>query len=124
MVFLPYCDGSSFTSYPGYREEVHPVSNSAEKLHFRGRLNQIRTLDILQRDYGLGDAKGVVLAGGSAGGLSTYLGLDYVAERLPKANVVGMPVAGYFLDHAPAPFAGPIAPYEPPYVRVMKTAFS
>ena len=115
MVFLPYCDGSSFTSY---REEVHPVPNSTENLHFRGRLNLIRTLDILLRDYGLGNAKDVVLAGGSAGGLSTYLGLDYVAERLPKANVVGMPVAGYFLDHAPAPFAGPIAPYQPPYVRV------
>lgn len=113
MVFLPYCDGSSFTSY---REEVHPVPNSTENLHFRGRLNLIRTLDILLRDYGLGNAKDVVLAGGSAGGLSTYLGLDYVAERLPKANVVGMPVAGYFLDHAPAPFAGPIAPYQPPYV--------
>ena len=61
-----------------------------------------------------------MLSGGSAGGLSTYLGLDYVAERLPNASVVGMPVAGYFLDHEPAPFAGPVNPYSPPYEHVAK----
>lgn len=43
------------------------------------------------------------LKGCSAGGLATILHLDYVAEWLrtaaPRATVVGVPDAGYFLDH-------------------------
>jgi hypothetical protein len=96
QVFMPYCDGSSFTSY---RKDPWPVPNSTALLHFRGKMNFERTIDILERDWGLGKAKDVVLAGGSAGGLSTYLHLDRLAERLPAAVVVGAPVAGYFLDH-------------------------
>ena len=119
MVFLPYCDGSSF---PSDREQPWPVPNSTTPQHltFCGRRNLARTLDILVRDRGLGEAADVVLSGGSAGGLSTFLGLDYVQQRLPDARVVGMPVAGYFLDHEPAPFAAPIPPNPPPYQHVPK----
>ena len=117
MVFMPYCDGSSFTAD---RRQPWAVPNTTTPQHllFRGRRNLARTLDILAQDWGLGDAADVVLYGGSAGGLSTYLNLDYVQQRLPAARVVGMPVAGYFLDHAPAPFAAPIPPYQPPFQQV------
>ena len=119
MVFMPYCDGSSFTADRG---EPWPVPNTTTPQHllFRGRRNFVRTLDILARDWGLGDAADVVLYGGSAGGLSTYLNLDYVQQRLPAARVVGMPVAGYFLDHAPAPFAASVPPNQPPFQHVPK----
>eukprot|EP00040_Diaphanoeca_grandis_P008911 m.46851 g.46851 ORF g.46851 m.46851 type:complete len:406 (-) comp20351_c0_seq1:99-1316(-) len=100
QVFLPYCDGASFSSY---REAPVSVPNSTAKLLFRGTSNLDRTLDALISDWGLGDAKDVVLTGGSAGGLSTYLHLDRVAARLPQATVVGAPNAGYFLDHQPMP---------------------
>jgi len=58
---------------------------------------------VLLERYGLGEAADVILAGGSAGGLSTILNLDHVASRLPRARVYGAPVAGYFLDHPPMP---------------------
>jgi pimeloyl-ACP methyl ester carboxylesterase len=83
-------------------------------------MNFERTIDILQRDWGLGEAKDVILAGGSAGGLSTYLHLDRLAERLPSATVVGAPVAGYFLDHQPMP-GGAFFPHQPtPYPDSIK----
>jgi hypothetical protein len=119
MVFMPYCDGSSFT---GHRDGTWPVPNSTRVLTFRGKMNFERTVDILIRDFGLGKAKDVMLSGGSAGGLSTFLKLDRLQERLPSAKVVGMPVAGYFADLGRAPFAAPTVPhypdfpnYHPPY---------
>eukprot|EP01052_Picozoa_sp_SAG31_P019271 SAG31_NODE_1398_length_8501_cov_5.407046_11_plen_488_part_00 len=111
MVFMPYCDGSSFTSH---RAQPWPVPNSTDALYFRGRANLQRTLEVLKRDFGLGHAREVVVSGGSAGGLTTYLNLDYIAEAIPNARVVGMPVAGYFLDHPRAPFAAPIPPFPQP----------
>jgi hypothetical protein len=64
-------------------------------------VNLAATIDVLIKEYGLRDATDVILAGGSAGGLSTFLNLDRVAKWLPHATVVGAPVAGYFLDHSP-----------------------
>ena len=69
-IFMPYCDGSSFT---GHRDGAWPVPNSTQRLTFRGAANFERTIDVLIRDCGLGEANDVVLSGGSAGGLSTYL---------------------------------------------------
>lgn len=112
MVFMPYCDGSSFT---GHRDGTWPVPNSTKRLTFRGARNFQATIDTLIRDWGLGNADEVILSGGSAGGLSTFLKLDYLAERVPKATVVGMPVAGYFADLGEAPFAAPKAFYYPDF---------
>lgn len=129
-VFLPYCDGSCFTSQ---RAKPWPVngSNINSSLHFRGLANLERTLDVLENRFGLANARRLVLQGGSAGGLSTYLHLDRVAKRLERAQqrawadnsfranssagvvvrstevdvgtvaapqVVGRPVAGFFID--------------------------
>ena len=55
----------------------------------------------------------MVWTGGSAGGLAVYLNLDHVAARVaavsPKAKVIGLGDAGFFLDHAP--FIGAKQPY-------------
>ena len=40
-VFMPYCDGSSFTSH---RDDRWPVPNSSDTLLFRGKMNLERTL--------------------------------------------------------------------------------
>lgn len=41
----------------------------------------------------------VLVTGCSAGGLSTYLHLDYVRKKVPtNIKVKGVPDAGYFLD--------------------------
>ena len=42
----------------------------------------------------------MVLTGGSAGGLSTFLHIDRLASRLPPTTfLVGKPVVGFFLDY-------------------------
>ena len=93
-------------------------------LTFRGQGNLDRTIDTLQADFGFAKAKRLVISGGSAGGLSTYLKVDHFADRLraaqaadadaeaaeaeneataalppsPGPRVVGRPVAGFFID--------------------------
>jgi hypothetical protein len=40
-----------------------------------------------------------LVSGGSAGGLTVFLGLDFIAARFPPAaRVVGAPDAGFFID--------------------------
>ena len=105
-VYLPYCDGSCFTSQNSSGDLLKMG------LHFRGRSNFERTIDILENRFEFAKAKKVVLYGGSAGGLSTFLHVDYVADRLnaaasrnapsleytSNAVVVGRPVAGFFIS--------------------------
>lgn len=101
-----YGDGASFT---GYREQPWPVPGTNASLWFRGIRNLDATLDALFAHYGMDQAELIVLTGGSAGGLSTFLHLDHVAERAsvsaPAARVVGEPVCGFFLDHGNDGFA-------------------
>ena len=71
-----------------------------------------RALDTLQQRFGLADARRLVVTGGSAGGLSTFLHVDRIADRLKAAQstqaaliarkappqVVRLPNAGFFID--------------------------
>jgi len=92
---LYYCDGASFTGY-----KANPVSVNGSKIYFRGIMNLDRSLDLLFAKYHLANASLLVLTGGSAGGLSTFLHLDHVKSRMPKTTrVVGEPVCGFFIDH-------------------------
>jgi hypothetical protein len=96
-----YCDGASFT---GYRED--PVNVNGSNIYFRGIMNLDRSLDLLFAKYNLADATLLVLTGGSAGGLSTFLHLDHVQSRMPTTTrVVGEPVCGFFIDHGNDGFA-------------------
>ena len=117
-VYLPYGDGASFA---GYRAEPWPVravpcgteahgpcgneSGGVGRLWFRGIKNLDASIDWALR-HGLADATEVVVTGVSAGGLSTFLHVDRIAQRVRKASRVarvevrGAPVVGYFLDHA------------------------
>ena len=65
-------------------------------LYYRGRA----TLDALLRDlvakHGLASALALVVTGSSAGGLSTYVHVDWLAAALPGVSVVGVPDAGFF----------------------------
>ena len=67
------------------------------------------TLTDLIANHGLSQVKTFILTGGSAGGLSTFLHLDHVADRIhavaPTAKVVGKPDCGFFLDHGNDGFA-------------------
>jgi hypothetical protein len=95
-----YGDGASFT---GFRADAWPVpGNASARLFFRGARNLDSTLDYLFARHGLAGAELLVVNGGSAGGLSTFLHLDHIAARMAAqgstAVVRGQPVCGYFLD--------------------------
>jgi len=98
MVYLKYCDGGSFS---GNNESATSYNN--EKLYFRG----FRVLTAMHQDLvaskNLNSASDVVISGCSAGGLATYLHVDWWRSLLPgSTRVVGMPDSGFFLD-----FEGP-----------------
>ena len=98
MAHLNYCDGASFT---GHRDAPIPVG--ASSIYFRGRDILDASLSALLADDGLAGASFVMLKGCSAGGLAVILNVDRVAEvlraRVPSVVVIGVPDAGYFLDH-------------------------
>jgi hypothetical protein len=52
-------------------------------------------------EHGLDAATEVLLSGGSAGGLSTYLHADHIGSRLPKSvtKYRAAPNSGFFLLH-------------------------
>ena len=89
-----YGDGASRS---GYREQPWPVPSNASfpGLYFRGAASQDAMLDYLL-SIGMNEATEIVYSGGSAGGLTVFLHLDHVAERMkteaPNARVVGEPV--------------------------------
>jgi len=93
-VWIGYCDGASMA---GNLDGTH------EGLYFRGRANLDAVLDDLLDARGMEGATDVVFAGASAAGLTVYLGLDHVANRMheksPGARVVGLADGGFFLDY-------------------------
>lgn len=78
-VSLVYCDGASFS---GHRAQPWPIPTpraNVTHLHFRGLRNLNATLDYLAANAGFANATEVVVTGGSAGGLSTFLHADRIA---------------------------------------------
>jgi len=97
-VYLKYCDGGSFSG-----NNMTVTVYNGKDLHFRGHLNLEAMFDDLFNVRGLKSAAEVVISGCSAGGLATYLHVDWWRARLPtNIHVVGMPDSGFFLD-----FEGP-----------------
>ena len=102
-IMMPYLDGASFS---GERDQPVPVSSHPGKfVHYKGLRNFDATLDYAFAHLGLERATEMVVTGGSAGGLSTFLHLDRVAARMERGapactRTTGAPVVGFFLDHA------------------------
>ena len=100
-IYLPYGDGASFS---GFRKEPWPVPGKpGQNLTFRG-LNNLDAAIEFAMTNGMAEATEVVITGVSAGGLSAFLHMDRIADRVrvdsPHAKVRGAPVVGFFLDHA------------------------
>ncbi len=94
-----YGDGASRS---GYRDAPWAVpGNASQQMYFRGARSFDAGIDLLLK-LGMSEAELIVFSGGSAGGLTVFLHLDHVAQRMrteaPRARVVGEPVCGFFID--------------------------
>ena len=109
-MYLKYCCGGSFAG-----NRVDPIQiNSSFSLYYRGKANLDAMLTHLVRDYGMANSDVLVVTGSSAGGLSSFLHTDYIAEFVgPTVLTVAMPDAGYFLP-------GPDINGNEPFLATMK----
>ena len=79
---LWYCDGASFS---GDKDEPYHYAPTNQTLYFRGARVRDALLDALLEEHGLDKATDVLLAGGSAGGLSTFLHAMLANIFVPRA---------------------------------------
>ncbi|XP_065183346.1 uncharacterized protein LOC135814192 [Sycon ciliatum] len=92
VVFLPYCDGASFSG-----NKDTPLEWKGTTLHFRGK----RILDSIFAALAehFSTAEEFILTGCSAGGLATYLHADYPPTKIPSTTkYAAIADAGYFID--------------------------
>jgi hypothetical protein len=96
-VYIKYCTGDT---YRGTRTEV---SAATWGLHFDGHLNFARIVDELVANYSLRDSSRsrILLWGGSAGGIGTFVNADYLSSRFPQSLVKAAPDAGFFFPSDP-----------------------
>jgi len=95
-VVLAYCDGGSFT---GMRHDA--VDVGGKKIYYRGYYNLKAIMNALLTQHGMNKATEVILTGGSAGGLATFIHADQIAAMLPKTvkRYKAAPFSGMFLRH-------------------------
>ena len=68
---------------------------------FLGIKNLDKTLDHAFQHFGLKNATEVIVTGGSAGGLSTFLHVDRISNRFDNnVKIRAAPIVGFFLDHS------------------------
>jgi len=96
LVYLPYCDGGSFTG--NAMSDSDPSDPSAAPLYFYGLGIREAVAKSLREKYGFADATDLVVGGCSAGGLAAYIHVDWWAHQVPKAVARGLPDSGFFLD--------------------------
>jgi hypothetical protein len=96
-IFLPYLDGGSQTG-----DLTDPVQVGGQTIFYRGARIHRAMVAALLRDEGVSSATDVLLAGGSAGGLATYLHADSwrdaILAQAPSARFVAVPDSGFFLN--------------------------
>jgi len=89
FVYLPYCDGGSFTGN---------AMSSSPMLYFRGLKIREAVVASLRALHAFDSATDIVIGGCSAGGLAAYLHVDWYAHQAPKATTRGLIDSGFFLD--------------------------
>lgn len=106
-VFVPYC------SQDLHSGQVTVPSDETFGLYFSGHLSLTAIVEALKGASastavvggGLGNATTVVLSGDSAGGIGTFVNVDWLQEQLPQARVVAAPIGGYYFFSFP--YTGP-----------------
>jgi hypothetical protein len=98
-IYLPYLDGGSQTGDLGAPVVVPLSGGRSRTIFYRGKRIHDATVAALLASEGLASATDVLLGGGSAGALATYLHADDWAARLPQgARLVAVPDSGFFLS--------------------------
>ena len=91
FVYLPYCDGGSFT---GAASGTYNGSN----LSYSGLANRETTVSTLKASFNFAAATDVVVGGASAGGIAAYLHCDWYAAQVPSAHAACMPDSEFRLN--------------------------
>lgn len=93
-VYIPYCTGDT---HLGRR---HDHLGASFGMYFDGQLNFEAIVKKLIAEHGMGNAKDVLLAGSSAGGMGAYFNVDWLAEQIPNAVVKAAAIAGWFFPRS------------------------
>ena len=94
-VYAMYCDGGSWTG--NVSAPVRTASGAT--IYYRGRLLLDAMLDNLLDKQGMSRAAHLLYGGCSAGGLTAYLHVDYVASRMPaQTRTLAIADAMFSLD--------------------------
>jgi hypothetical protein len=97
-IYLPYLDGGSQTG-----DLTEPVTVGSKTIYYRGYRIHRATVDTLLNNEGLASATDVILSGGSAGGLATFLHADSWRDAIlavsPSLRFVAVPDSGFFLNY-------------------------
>ena len=98
FVYVPYCDGQSFTGDNATTTTASTSATTTEQqtLYFRGKA--IREAVVASLKTGLASATDLVVWGCSAGGAATFFHVDWFAAQAPGAKTRGMPDSGWFQD--------------------------
>ena len=107
MFHFNYCDGAS---HAGHQDHAIPVTknNQSYELYFRGQDNLDGNLNSMIKHGYFKFAENIIIKGCSAGGLATIIHIDNIVKKLKMklslsstkvVNIIGMPDAGYFLNH-------------------------
>eukprot|EP00040_Diaphanoeca_grandis_P020239 m.107608 g.107608 ORF g.107608 m.107608 type:complete len:416 (+) comp27811_c2_seq1:300-1547(+) len=98
VVYAKYCDGGSWTG----ALTTKPVKVGNQTIYYRGRGMLDGLFDSLIETQGMNKAEELLWTGCSAGGLTTYIHADWVAqqmkERVPSATVVALADAMFSLN--------------------------
>lgn len=89
-----YCDGAF---HQGNNKE--PVRYKDTDLYFRGAINTRSHIQWAHKRYNISQAERIIVSGGSAGGISTYLWVDYFRTLVSNPKIVyGVADSGVFYD--------------------------
>jgi hypothetical protein len=93
-IVMMYCDGSFHQG-----NNKSPIQYKDTQLFFRGALNTRSHIKWADNKYKLAQAERIVVSGSSAGGMATYLWVDYFRTLVPDSKVVyGVADSGIFYN--------------------------
>lgn len=93
-IVIMYCDGSFHQG-----NNKSPIQYKDSQLYFRGAVNTRSHIKWADNKYNLSQAERIIVSGSSAGGMATYLWVDYFRSLVPNPKVVfGVADSGIFYD--------------------------